>query len=246
MAAIQGMSAPTNNDGVRRLLRAINYLQKFAPHLSEVTAPVKELLQENHEFYWDTAAQGKCFKQVKECLPQSSVLKLFNPDEAVYLQCDASQKGLGACLMQAGQPVGYASRSLTQTEQNYAQIEKKMLSIVFGVERFEQYLYGRPVKVDSDHQPLEIIFNKGILSAPKRLQRMMLRLQKFDLDIHYKKGKEMHLADTLGRAFLPDIPILTEEPEDVLLAEDRRGEAERDDTLKVLICSSFWRFRKSP
>ena len=95
--------------------------------------------------------------------------------------------------------------------------------------------------MDSDHKPLEIIFKKGILSAPKRLQRMMLRIQKFDLDIHYKKGNEVHLADTLSRAFLTDIHISTEEPEDVLLAEERRGEAERDiesvDMLQFLAVS---------
>ena len=92
-AAIQGMPAPMNKDGVRRLLGTIKYLKKFAPNLSEVTAPVRELLQETSEFYWDEAVQGKCFKQVKECLLQSPVLKFFNPDEAVVLQCDPSQKG---------------------------------------------------------------------------------------------------------------------------------------------------------
>ena len=100
--------------------------------------------------------------------------------------------------MQNGQACAYALRSMTDTEAHYAQIEKEMLSIVFAVERFEQCVYGRPVKVETDHKQLESIFKKSLISAPKRLQRMLLRLQKFDLEVTYKKGTEMVLADTLS------------------------------------------------
>ena len=79
-------------------------------------------------------------------------------------------------------------------------LKKKCCQIVFAVERFEQCVYGRPVKVETDHKPLESIFKKSLISAPKRLQRMLLRLQKFDLEVTYKKGTEMVLADTLSRA----------------------------------------------
>jgi len=72
--------------------------------------------------------------------------------------------------MQAGQPVAYASRSLTEV--NYAQTEKEMLAILYGVERFEQCVYGRLTKIQTDHKPLESIFRKSLLRAPKRLQRM--------------------------------------------------------------------------
>ena len=71
--------------------------------------------------------------------------------------------GLGACLLQDTQLVAYASRSLTPTEVQYAQIEKEMLSIVFGMERFESYLYGRKVILESDHKPLESILKKSLL-----------------------------------------------------------------------------------
>lgn len=93
---------------------------------------------------------------------------------------------------------------MTETETNYAQIEKEMLAIVFAVERFEQYTYGRRVLVQTDHKPLECIYKKSLISAPKRLQRMLLRLQKFDLILTYKKGTEMVLANTLSRAYSKD------------------------------------------
>ena len=156
------------------------------------------------------------------------VLKYFDPHQGLELQCDASEKGLGACLMQGGQPLAYASRSLTATEQQYAQIEKEMLAIVFGTERFEQYVYGRRVKVETDHKPLESILKKSLLSAPKRLQRMMLRLQKFDLDVTYKKGSELYLADTLSRAFLPERTKQEGSVDDILSVDNYRGDAEKE------------------
>ena len=78
-----------------------------------------------------------------------------------------------------------------------------MLLLLLGVEKFESYLYDRKFKVKADHKPLESILKKSLLSAPKRLQRMMLRLQNFDFDVEYKKGTLLHLADTLSRAYLP-------------------------------------------
>ena len=109
---------------------------------------------------------------------------------------------MGAVLMQKGQPLGYASRALTDAEKNYAQIEKELLSIVFGMEHFHQLTCGRKVYVESDHKPLEMIFTKALHKAPKCLQRMLLRLQTNDIEIKYKKGREMYIADTLSRAYL--------------------------------------------
>ena len=74
------------------------------------------------------------------CTP---VLRYYNLQEEVTLQCDASQSGLGAALMQNGQPIAYASRALTPTETRYAQIEKELLAIVFACDRFDAYVYGQ-------------------------------------------------------------------------------------------------------
>ena len=105
------------------------------------------------------------------------------------LQCDASDTGLGATLLQNGQPVAYASRYLTDTERNYTQIEKELLTIVFGAGKFNRYTYGRKVFVESDHKLLEVIYQKPLVAAPKRLQRMLLRLQKYVLEIYFKPGQ---------------------------------------------------------
>ena len=118
------------------------------------------------------------------------VLRYYNLQEEVTLQCEASQFGLGAALLQKGQPVAYASRALTDAETRYAQIKKELLAIVFACERFEPCVYGRDlIHVESDHKPLEAIFCMPLHSAPKRLQGMLLRLQKYSLHVAYKKGK---------------------------------------------------------
>ena len=85
------------------------------------------------------------------------------------IQCDASEKGLGAALLQEGQPTAFASRALIDTETRYAQIEKEMLATIFAAEKFDQYTFGHSVTVQSDHKPLESILKKPLLSAPKRL-----------------------------------------------------------------------------
>lgn len=93
-----------------------------------------------------------------------------------------------------------ASRALTDTEKRYAQIEKELLAIVFAAKRFHQYVYGRPVTVQSDQKPLEVIVRKPLSKAPARLQGMLLQLQRYDLHITYTPGKHMYIADTLSRA----------------------------------------------
>ena len=122
------------------------------------------------------------------------VLKYYDPEAELVLQCNASETRLGPALMEDGKPV--------TTERNYAQIEKELLAIVFGADRYHQFTYGRRVMVESDHKPQETIFSKPLASAPKRLQKMLMRLQRYDLIIQYKKGKEMYLADTLSCHYL--------------------------------------------
>ena len=87
----------------------------------------------------------------------TSVLRYYNIQEEITLQCDASQSGVGAAMMQNGQPVAYAeSRALTSAETRYAQIEKKLLVVVFACDHFDAYIYGRSrVNIEKYHKPLE-------------------------------------------------------------------------------------------
>ena len=102
-------------------------------------------------------------------------------------------------MLQARQPVSFASRALTQTETRYAQI-KELLAIVFACEKFDEYIFGRDVvHVETDHKPLEEIFKKSLCDAPAKLQRMLLRLQRYNLEVQYNKDSLMFIADMLSR-----------------------------------------------
>ena len=202
--AITEMPAPTNVAGIRRFLGMVQYLSKFLPGLSDLTKPLRELTQKNVMFTWQKS-QEDAFKVVKEAISSTPVLRYYCLEDEVTIQCDSSQFGLGAVLLQKGQPVAFASRALTATEQRYVQIEKECLAIVFACEKFHQYIFGREeVTVQSDHKPLEAIFKKPLEAAPARLQRMLLFLQKYRLCVKYVQGKHMYIADTLSRANLTE------------------------------------------
>ena len=93
---------------------------------------------------------------------------------------------------------------MTQSGQNYAQIEKETLSVVFACEKFKEYLYGQNFLVENDHQPLKAIFSKPLTKAPARIQRFLLRLQPYMFTFKFVPGKDIPVADTLSRAFLDD------------------------------------------
>ena len=100
------------------------------------------------------------------------------------------------------QYVAFASRAFTSTEQGYAQVEKEGLAIVFSCEKFGQYLYGQEkITMESDHKPLEIIFKKSLLSAPKRLQQCCCDYRSSISVFGTKKSTGMCISDMLSRAF---------------------------------------------
>lgn len=199
--AILKMPTPENKGDVMRLLGMSKFLGQYIPNLSEITAPLRELTKNNIAWQW-TNHEQTALKNLKDKLVNAPVLAIYDSTKPIIIQTDASQKGLGACMVQTGHPISYASRSLTETEVRYAQIEKELLAIVFGVTKYHQYTYGRIVTIETDHKPLVSIFEKDIAQVSARLQRMLLKLLKYTLVVKYVPGKNLFLADTLSRAYL--------------------------------------------
>ena len=92
-----------------------------------------------------------------------------------------------------------SSRTLTDTEKRYSNIEHECLAVAYGLEKFEFYLLGRTTIIETDHSPLEQIFKKNIREAPGRLQRFLLRCLQFDVQVKYKSGKTIPVVDALSR-----------------------------------------------
>ena len=196
---IMNMPAPQNKTGVQRLLGMVTYLAKFIPNMSQLTHPIRTLLNKDTHFHW-SYEQDKALEKIKETLTRHPVLAFYDVKKDIELHADSSEYGLGATIIQDDRPVAYASRSLTNTERRYAQIEKELLSVVFGCERFHQYLFAKQVTVYTDHKPLVAIVDKPVNTASARIQRLLLRLQKYSIQLLYKPGKFHTIPDTLSRA----------------------------------------------
>lgn len=197
--AITEFPQPTNVKELQRFLGMVNYVGKFVQNLATITEPLRELLEKKIAWHWNER-QEQSFKQLKSALISAPVLQYFDPKGEITLSVDASSSGLGACVLQNEQPVAYASRSLNKSERNYAQIEKELLAIVYACKKFHQYIYGQEIQVETDHKPLESLFRKTLSSAPPRIQRMMIKVQQYHLNVNYKPGKYLYIADTLSRA----------------------------------------------
>ena len=214
--AITKMPLPTSPAELQRFLGMVNYLGKFIPNLSDETAPLRALLKKGTEFLMQKP-QIDAFEKLKRQISSAPLLQFYDPNLPTRIRTDSSSVGLGAMLEQriddSWHPIAFASRALEKSEQNYAQIERETLSVVFGCERFHEYLYGREFIVHNDHQPLKAVFSKSIVQCPPRIQRFFLRLQKYDFSFEYAPGKTMKVADALSRASLPGKPEIA--PEDI-------------------------------
>ena len=190
----------------------INYYSKFISSYSTITHPLNELLKDGVEWKW-CETQQKAFEQLKDKLSNAPVLTHFSDTLPLKLDTDASQYGIGAVISHVlppgeERPVAYASRTLTKSERNYAQIEKEALSIVFGVEKFHQYLCGRKFLLVTDHKPLTTLLGpkSGIPTlAAARLQRWALILAAYQYDIEYRSTEKHGNVDCLSR-----LPIRSE------------------------------------
>ena len=216
--AVHLAPVPTNVQQLRSFLGMVNYYGKFISNLASILHPLNSLLKQNQKWKWTQECQ-KAFETAKEKLAQAPVLAHYDAALPLRLAGDASNSGLGVvlshCLPDGSErPVAYASRTLTCSEQNYSQLEKEALSLVYGVKKFHSYLYGRTFELLTDHKPLTTILGPktGIPSiAAARLQRLSLLLSCYQYQIKYKSTQYHPNADCLSR--LPLSPLNSSEPD---------------------------------
>ena len=208
-AAITRMPPPTNVTELRRFLGMVNQLSKFSFHLSELTYPLRQLLSVKNVWTWNPMLD-KAFSAVKDALTKPTVLVTYSTAAETKVSADASCHSLGAVLLQRQQssapwkPVVYASRSLSEVEKRYAQIEKEALASTWACERFTDYILGKHVTIETDHKPLvSLLGSKQLIDLPPRILRFRLRLSRFDYSIEHTPGKQLHTADVLSRATPP-------------------------------------------
>nr|XP_022902184.1 uncharacterized protein K02A2.6-like [Onthophagus taurus] len=202
--SIQNLKIPANKKELQSILGMVNFLRPFIPKLSELTNDLRELLKDKVHIVW-LDSHTKPLDKIKSKITEAPVLTNFNFNKDITIQADASQSGLGCCLMQEGRPVSFASRSLTNSERNLAQIEKELLSIIFAATRFHNYIYGKTVIVITDHKPLINLLTKKVSDiTSSRLKRMKMKLLKYDLNVIFTPGRYTYIADLLSRSYLKE------------------------------------------
>ena len=204
--AIRDAPSPTNVKELRSWLGLLNYYGRFLRNLSTTLAPLHVLLRKETKWCWGNE-QASAFEAAKQLLQSDSLLVHFDPDKPLLLACDASPYGVGAVLshqMEDGseRPIAFASRSLSPAEINYSQLDKEGLSLVFGVTKFHQYLYGMKFVLITDHRPLIGLFNEQRPIPPQasgRLQRWALTLAGYAYIIRHRSGDAHGNCDALSR-----------------------------------------------
>ena len=227
-SAIREMKPPTNISELRRFMGMVNQLGKFSSNLADLTQPLRQLLSKKSTWMWGPA-QDKSFSDIKIELSKPTILSLYNPQAPTKISADASFYGLGAVIMQKQEsswtPVAFASRTMTETERRYAQIEKEALAITWACEKFSTYILGMKFLIETDHKPLiPLLGTKHLDSLPPRILRFRLHLGRYDYDITHVPGKLLYTADTLSRA-----PVPTNE-------NDSRLQEETDALMDLCVC----------
>lgn len=199
--AIQNYPLPKNVKQIKGFLGLLGYYRKFIKDFAKITKPLTSCLKKGAEINVNDSSYIKCFETCKSLLTNQPLLQYPDFSKPFNLTTDASNFAIGAILSQgpigSDLPIAYASRTLNSSETNYSTIEKELLAIVWAVKYFRPYLFGRKFKIITDHKPLQWLFS---LKEPNsKLVRWRLKLEEYDYEIIYKKGKLNKNADALSR-----------------------------------------------
>ncbi|XP_062714983.1 uncharacterized protein LOC134291358 [Aedes albopictus] len=218
------MPDPKNKEQARSFVGLITYYGRFFPNLSTILYPLNNLLKDDVSFVWSKECE-KSFLCVKKEMQSDRFLVHYDPSLPVVLATDASPYGIGAVLSHqypdgTKRPLQYASQTLTRTQQKYSQIDKEAYSIIFGVRKFHQCLYGRRFTLVTDNKPISQIFSesKGLPTmSAMRMQHYAAFLQAFDYRICHRRSSDHFNADAMSRLPTPhtDPESEIEEPDAV-------------------------------
>lgn len=231
--AIQLMPAPAGVSSLRSFLGSVQFYGKFLPNLATVTEPLYRLTKKDVKWSWGTSEQA-AFSKLKEMLTADTVLAHFDPSLPVGISCDASETGLGAVLFHrypdsSERPVANVSKTLSDTQRRYSQIQKEALAIVFALHKFHQYLYGRQFILVTDHKPLLSLFgpNKATPAlAANRLAHWVLLLNQYNYTIEYRKTSLHGNADALSR--------LPSGPDNIFDGEEKEADVDMVCAIKTI------------
>lgn len=200
ISVIKSWPVPKTEKELRGFLGTLGYYRRFIRDFSKITKPLTSQLRKTEKIR-HTKEFLDTFEKCKDLLTTSHILQYPDFMRPFVLTTDASNYAIGAVLSQGpigrDKPIAYASRTLSKTEENYSTIEKELLAIVWACKYFRPYLFGNKFTLFTDHQPLTYIFS--MKDASSKLVRWRLKLEEYDYEIKYRKGKQNVVADGLSR-----------------------------------------------
>ena len=151
--ALNHTEFPSDKETMRSFLGMVNYLNKYSALSAHLTEPLSALTHQAMD-YKPSKVHYENFNRIKMEVSNMRILPYFDVNAEITLQTYASKKGLGACLIQKEKVICYASRALTKTEQNYQNLEREALETIWGMEKFNYFLYGKEFTLKTDQKPL--------------------------------------------------------------------------------------------
>jgi hypothetical protein len=177
------------------------YYRKFIRGYAQITAPMEKLLKKDTKYQWNDECQ-QSLDILKEKMVTASILVFLDWEKEFHVHVDASAIALGEVLTQPGEgdidhPIAFASRKLSDSEQNYNTTEREGLAMVYALQKYIHYLLGKHFKMFTDHSSLRYLVNKPVLGG--RICRWLLLFQEFDFEVVVKPGRLNAGPDHLSR-----------------------------------------------
>lgn len=209
---IENLKLPKTEKKLKGFLGMTGYYRKFIRDYAKIAYPMIRYLKKDENININDPQYISAFENLKALITTHPILKYPEYDKPFVVTTDASNYAIGAVLSQNGHPICFVSRTLNKHEQKYSVTDKEFLAIVYSVNYFRPYLYGNHFKIITDHIPIKYLNSKYKgKEFSQRNQRWLLKLQEYNFEIEYLKGKENKVADFLSR--LENAPKINEDNE---------------------------------
>ncbi|XP_037943047.1 uncharacterized protein K02A2.6-like [Teleopsis dalmanni] len=225
--AIGQAPEPINKQQLQAFLGLITFYDRFLQNKGDLLELLYQLLRKEIPFK-RSREQKLSFERAKKLLQSKNLLVHYSTDLSLILCGDASPYGVGVVLAhkmpdESEAPIAFGSRTLQGAERNYSQLDKEALAIMFGVQKFLQFLSGRQFTIMTDHKPLVGLFNpeKPISQhISPRMLRWSLKLGASQYEIKFREGKHHQNGDALSRLPLNDVKLQIPEIPEILYCNE--------------------------